>query len=102
MLNRKVDPSRLGHTFSVHGIAGSLGWALVPAMLVPLTIHYGWRTALICAGVLAFSLLLFGTLMDHHRPAAVWVGIDLAQGVLIVGALNLSKARRSPVAAAVA
>ena len=40
LLNRKVHPSRLGHAFSVHGITGSLGWALAPAMLVPLTLAY--------------------------------------------------------------
>ena len=57
LLNRKVHPSRLGHAFSVHGITGSLGWALAPAMLVPLTIAYGWRVALICAGALAFAVL---------------------------------------------
>jgi len=28
LLNRKVSPARLGHAFSVHGITGSLGWAL--------------------------------------------------------------------------
>jgi len=57
LLNRKVHPSRLGHAFSVHGITGSLGWALAPAMLVPLTIAYGWRFALMCAGALAFAVL---------------------------------------------
>ena len=57
LLNRKVHPSRLGHAFSVHGITGSLGWALAPAMLVPLTIAYSWRVALVCAGVLAFAVL---------------------------------------------
>jgi hypothetical protein len=30
----------------VHGITGSLGWALAPAMLVPLTLAYSWRVAL--------------------------------------------------------
>lgn len=57
LLNRKVHPTRLGHAFSVHGITGSLGWALAPAMLVPLTIAYGWRVALMCAGALAFAVL---------------------------------------------
>ncbi|KQW36352.1 MFS transporter [Rhizobacter sp. Root404] len=57
LLNRKVHPSRLGHAFSVHGITGSLGWALAPAMLVPLTLAYGWRVALFCAGALAFVVL---------------------------------------------
>ena len=57
LLNRKVHPSRLGHAFSVHGITGSLGWALAPALLVPLTLAYSWRVALGCAGVLAFVVL---------------------------------------------
>ena len=57
LLNRKVHPSRLGHAFSVHGITGSLGWALAPAMLVPLTIAFGWRVALMGAGSLTFVVL---------------------------------------------
>jgi len=57
LLNRKVHASRLGHAFSVHGITGSLGWALAPALLVPLTLAYSWRVALACAGALAFVVL---------------------------------------------
>ncbi len=57
LLNRKVHPSRLGHAFSVHGITGSLGWALAPALLVPLTLAYSWRVALVCAGLLVFAVL---------------------------------------------
>ena len=57
LLNRKVHSSRLGHAFSVRGITGSLGWALAPAMLVPLTIAYGSRVALMGAGALAFAVL---------------------------------------------
>ena len=29
----------LGDAFSVHGITGSLGWALAPALLVPITLE---------------------------------------------------------------
>ncbi len=58
LLNRKVRPSRLGHAFSVHGITGSLGWALAPAMLVPITLASSWRVALVCAAALAFTVLL--------------------------------------------
>ena len=57
LLNRKIDKARLGHAYSVHGITGSLGWALAPAMLVPLTLAYSWRVALVCAAGLAFSVL---------------------------------------------
>src|SRR6476620_12014072 len=43
LLNRKVHSSRLGHAFSVHGITGSLGWALAPALLVPIALASTWR-----------------------------------------------------------
>ena len=58
LLNRKVSTPRLGHAYSVHGITGSLGWALAPALLVPIAIASGWRTALACAGTLAWLVLL--------------------------------------------
>ncbi|PZQ53730.1 MAG: MFS transporter, partial [Variovorax paradoxus] len=38
LFNRKVAPTRLGHAYSVHGITGSLGWALAPAFVVPIAI----------------------------------------------------------------
>jgi MFS family permease len=58
LLNRKVHPSRLGHAFSVHGITGSLGWALAPAMMVSITLAFTWRIALASAGVLAFIVMI--------------------------------------------
>jgi MFS transporter, FSR family, fosmidomycin resistance protein len=64
LLNRKVHASRLGHAFSVHGITGSLGWALAPALLVPITLAYSWRTALMCAAALIFAVL---ALLLLHR-----------------------------------
>ena len=65
VLNRKVHASRLGHAFSVHGITGSLGWALAPALLVPITLAYSWRTALMCASALIFSVLVL-MLVNRH------------------------------------
>ncbi|WP_372825243.1 MFS transporter [Polaromonas sp.] len=58
LINRKVSPPRLGHAYSVHGITGSLGWALAPALLVPLAIMFSWRVALMGAGTLAFMVLV--------------------------------------------
>jgi MFS family permease len=58
LLNRKVSAPRLGHAYSFHGITGSLGWALAPALLVPLAIAFHWRVALATAGALAFGVLL--------------------------------------------
>ena len=57
LLNRKVSAPRLGHAYSVHGITGSLGWALAPAMMVPIALAFSWRAALASAGVLAFAVL---------------------------------------------
>ena len=57
LLNRKVHPSRLGHAFSVHGITGSLGWALAPVFVVPIALATSWRVALMCAGAVAFVVL---------------------------------------------
>jgi MFS family permease len=58
LLNRKVAPSRLGHAFSVHGITGSLGWAIAPAVLVPLALAFSWRTALVCAAAIVYAVLV--------------------------------------------
>jgi MFS family permease len=58
LFNRKVAPTRLGHAYSVHGITGSLGWALAPAMMVPLAIAFGWRVALAAGGGVAVVVLL--------------------------------------------
>ncbi|MGI4778199.1 MAG: MFS transporter [Janthinobacterium lividum] len=58
LFNRKVAPTRLGHAYSVHGITGSLGWALAPAFVVPIAIAFSWRVALASAGVLALTVLL--------------------------------------------
>ena len=58
LFNRRVAPSRLGHAYSVHGITGSLGWALAPAFVVPLAIAYSWRVALVAAGAVALVVLV--------------------------------------------
>jgi MFS family permease len=57
LLNRGVSKQRLGHAYSVHGITGSLGWALAPALLVPVALAASWRVALLCAAGLAFGVL---------------------------------------------
>jgi FSR family fosmidomycin resistance protein-like MFS transporter len=58
LLNRKVSAARIGHAYSFHGITGSLGWALAPALLVPVALAFSWRAALAAAGVVAWAVLL--------------------------------------------
>jgi len=65
LLNRKVSVPRLGHAYSVHGITGSLGWALAPALTVGLALAYSWRVALAAAAALIFCVL--AALLGSHR-----------------------------------
>jgi len=88
LLNRKVHPSRLGHAFSVHGITGSLGWALAPAMLVPLTLAFSWRVALLCAAALV--LVVLGVLWSQRERLSVDVAAVRHPGAGGVGASSSS------------
>ena len=84
LLNRKIHPVRLGHAYSVHGITGSLGWALAPAMLVPITLISSWRVALVCAGLLAWAVLLLVWLKRNRlvlEPTARKPAIDAASAL---------------------
>ena len=78
LLNRKISAPRLGHAYSTHGITGSLGWALAPALLVPIAFAFSWRVALALAGLLILSVL---ALLVWHRarlslPAATVAAAD--------------------------
>jgi MFS family permease len=66
LINRKVAKEHLGHAYSVHGITGSLGWALAPAILVPLTVAFSWRVALASAAVLVFAVLAMLVIFRRH------------------------------------
>jgi MFS family permease len=58
LLNKKVSSPRLGHAYSIHGITGSLGWALAPALMVPIAVAYSWHAALFTAGTIGFVVLV--------------------------------------------
>jgi MFS transporter, FSR family, fosmidomycin resistance protein len=77
LLNGKVDVSRLGYAFSVHGITGNIGWVLAPLFVVPVAQAYGWRGALVAAGAIGLVLCaliatqrVLGGEMRHQPVAA--------------------------------
>jgi MFS family permease len=78
LLNAKVSTPRLGHAFSVHGIGGNLGWAAAPVFTVAMSAAFGWRAALVAAGVigLAFTALfaLQGALRLRGAAASAFAG----------------------------
>jgi MFS family permease len=79
LINRKVSTPRLGHAYSFHGITGSLGWALAPALLVPLAIAFSWRAALMTAGALVLAVLAL-LLLNREQLALAGTGRKAAGG----------------------
>jgi MFS family permease len=83
ILNSRVEAGRLGHAYSAHGVAGSLGYAAAPAFSGTLGALFGWHAALFAAagvGLAVFLLLLAsaGRLQSQEaRPA----GAKAAGGV---------------------
>jgi MFS family permease len=43
----------------------------------------------------AVAPLIFGALMDHAQYRSVWLGLVLAQGILIASAFNVRRMRRT-------
>jgi MFS transporter, FSR family, fosmidomycin resistance protein len=61
LLNRRVSAQRLGHAFSVHGLAGALGWALAPVFMAGIASVAHWQVAAFSAaavGLVVFLLLI--------------------------------------------
>lgn len=53
LLNRSISPHRLGHAFSVHGLAGNIGWAVAPVFMTTITVAANWRIAALAAATVA-------------------------------------------------
>ncbi len=74
LLNRRVTTPRLGHAFSVHGLAGTIGWAAAPVFMAGLATIFSWQVALFAASSVAFVVLaiLFACreLLDPSEVAA--------------------------------
>ena len=76
ILNARVSSPRLGHAFSIHGMGGSIGWAIAPFLVLGMAGPLGWRGALLGAALLGFlvtALIVAQKDIDthaHRRPAA--------------------------------
>jgi MFS family permease len=74
-LNRRVSPARLGHAFSLHAVAGNVGYASAPLAMLAMASGWGWRGALIGAGVAgallgAWVLRERGVFVESARPGS--------------------------------
>jgi MFS family permease len=57
VLNRRVSTVRLGYAFSVHGLAGNIGWAAAPVLMTGIAAVAGWRNAALAAAALGLVAL---------------------------------------------
>jgi len=55
-LSRRVSTARLGHAFSLHAVAGNVGYASAPLAMLAMASVWGWRGALFGAGVAGLLL----------------------------------------------
>jgi FSR family fosmidomycin resistance protein-like MFS transporter len=67
LLNQRVSQPRLGHAFSIHGVGGTIGWAIAPLFMAGVTSMLGWHAA-------GFGAAAIGT--------AVFITLCLRRGVL--------------------
>lgn len=88
LLNRRVSVPRLGPAYSVHGLTGSLGWALAPVFLVGLATPFGWRAAVFAAAALP-ALVIAALLVNREviRGEQGDIGNDRAGGAEMGGAV---------------
>lgn len=57
ILNARIEGKRLPRSYAVHGVAGSLGWAVAPLVLVGVSSVAGWRVGMLTAGVICLAIL---------------------------------------------
>jgi MFS family permease len=74
ILNARISAPRLAKAYAMHGIAGSLGWALAPVFLVGITGLAHWRVAVLAAGLLPALALM---LVWSHRRLLAGQAVDL-------------------------
>jgi MFS family permease len=58
ILNGRVSQPRLAHAFSLHSVAGSIGFALAPVFSAGVALLFGWHGALLGAAGLTFAVLV--------------------------------------------
>jgi MFS transporter, FSR family, fosmidomycin resistance protein len=58
LLNQRVSQRRLGHAFSIHGVAGNIGWAVAPLFMAGVTSMFGWHAAGVGAAAIGAAVFI--------------------------------------------
>lgn len=82
LLNKRISTPRLGHAFSMHGVMGTVGWAIAPVFLAGLAALFHWRVALLAAAAVAtVVLLLLVAYREVLEPAEIRAAMPAAKSV---------------------
>ena len=88
ILNKRVDPRRMGRAFSVHTFAGHLGFAAAPVTVIALSEWFGWRGALLACG--GAGVVLGGLMhLNRHLLGEEGSAVPRAQGRSLSGGIAL-------------
>src|SRR5260221_722279 len=68
-LAHAIDQRRMGRAFSIHPFSGFLGGAIAPPLAIIVAASWGWRAALIAAGLIG-PLAALGLLCSKAGAAA--------------------------------
>ena len=85
LLNQRVTHSKLGHAFSVHALAGNLGWASGPVLMAGIASAAGWHIAGFAAGAIGLAVLaiLYVRRDPLSRPVGELVAVAAEHGDVI-------------------
>ncbi len=81
ILNGRVAMRRLGHAYSVHGVGGSLGYAVAPLCSYALGSAFGWRAALATMGIAGLVMLAILVVNGHHLETTGHRGVTARDDV---------------------
>jgi FSR family fosmidomycin resistance protein-like MFS transporter len=80
ILGAVIEPNRLGKAFSIHTFAGFLGSAIAPILMLLGAQAFGFRTAIIAAGILGLAVavpLAMAGWLDSHAASRTPAGSAL-------------------------
>jgi MFS transporter, FSR family, fosmidomycin resistance protein len=95
LLNRNVAQARLGHAFSMHGLAGNLGWAAASLTMAGVAVASHWRNAALVAFALGLAVLLL--LFARRKALSAAVVVSSASGASEQGVRTSALLRSAPI-----